>query len=337
MALNDWKLNDISKEKHIQYLQRCLRVVPSDFAFIDSQRLSVAFFIISSFDLLKSIELLDNEKEAIIDWIYSLQITPSLDVAKCGFRGSPANVNDPYDFGHLTMIYSALASLIILGDDLRRIDKHSLVNVIKHLQLEDGSFAAAAGGESDLRFVYSAVVVSHILQDWSGVDIEKTCGYISYEGGFGLLPGCEAHGGSTYCAVASLSLMDKLHSALDAEQIKSLIRWCLMKQISGFQGRPNKDADTCYSFWIGATLKILNAYHLTSLIDNFNFVTSTQDFIVGGLGKNACNSSDPMHTYLGLAGLSLIADTKSVLYAINPELNISERATKHLKSIQSTD
>lgn len=39
-------------------------------------------------------------------------------------------------------------------------------------------------------------------------------------------------------------------------------------QIDGFQGRPNKPVDTCYSFWIGASLKILNAFHLTDYEEN---------------------------------------------------------------------
>ena len=63
-------------------------------------------------------------------------------------------------------------------------------------------------------------------------------------------------GGSTFCAVASLVLMDRLHSTLSDKQIAKLIRWCVMRQQSGFQGRPNKPADTCYSFWVGATLKV---------------------------------------------------------------------------------
>ena len=30
----------------------------------------------------------------------------------------------------------------------------------------------------------------------------------------------------------------------------------------GFQGRCNKDADTCYSFWIGGTLDMLGAFDM---------------------------------------------------------------------------
>lgn len=32
----------------------------------------------------------------------------------------------------------------------------------------------------------------------------------SYEGGFGSNPGSEAHGGYTFCAVASLSILNRL-------------------------------------------------------------------------------------------------------------------------------
>ena len=63
-------------------------------------------------------------------------------------------------------------------------------------------------------------------------------------------------GGSTFCAVASLVLMNRLEVALMTRQIKRLKRWCIMRQESGFQGRPNKPVDTCYSFWVGATLKV---------------------------------------------------------------------------------
>lgn len=35
-----------------------------------------------------------------------------------------------------------------------------------------------------------------------------------------------------------------------------LIKWCLDRQSTGFQGRPNKQPDTCYCFWIGASLDV---------------------------------------------------------------------------------
>ena len=63
-------------------------------------------------------------------------------------------------------------------------------------------------------------------------------------------------GGSTFCALASLVLMNQLDSSLVADELEQIKRWCLFRQKSGFQGRPNKPVDTCYSFWVGASLQV---------------------------------------------------------------------------------
>ena len=55
-------------------------------------------------------------------------------------------------------------------------------------------------------------------------------------------------GGSTYCAIAALTLMGKLDLLPRKDD---LVHWCVSRQISGFQGRINKPSDSCYSFWIG--------------------------------------------------------------------------------------
>ena len=50
--------------------------------------------------------------------------------------------------------------------------------------------------------------------------------------------------------------MGQLETALSKEKFEGLKQWCLQRQKSGFQGRPNKDVDTCYSFWVGASLDV---------------------------------------------------------------------------------
>lgn len=39
-------------------------------------------------------------------------------------------------------------------------------------------------------------------------------------------------------------------------------------QEDGFNGRPNKPVDSCYSFWIGSALKILDAFQFTNFERN---------------------------------------------------------------------
>lgn len=50
--------------------------------------------------------------------------------------------------------------------------------------------------------------------------------------------------------------MDCLDSSFATKELEQVKRWCLFRQMSGFQGRPNKPVDTCYSFWVGASLKV---------------------------------------------------------------------------------
>lgn len=70
------------------------------------------------------------------------------------------------------------------------------------------------------------------------------------------LPVCVCPGGWTYCAIASLCLMGRLEEALSQRELDRIRRWCIMRQQCGFHGRPNKPVDTCYSFWVGATLEV---------------------------------------------------------------------------------
>ena len=77
------------------------------------------------------------------------------------------------------------------------------------------------------------------------------------KGGIAQGPYLEAHGGSTYCAVASLYLMDRLEDGLSACQRSQLVRWLVNRQRQGLNGRPDKDDDTCYTFWIGKFLKLM--------------------------------------------------------------------------------
>ena len=50
--------------------------------------------------------------------------------------------------------------------------------------------------------------------------------------------------------------MNRLESSFEPHELEQIKKWCLFRQKSGFQGRPNKPVDTCYSFWLGASLEV---------------------------------------------------------------------------------
>ncbi|XP_035229817.1 geranylgeranyl transferase type-1 subunit beta-like, partial [Stegodyphus dumicola] len=166
--------------------------------------LVVAFFAVSALDHLDALIKINSEKEKLIDWLYTFQVQPEKNESSpndYGFRScttcSSAN-SSIYDKPHAALTYAALCTLIILGDDLSRVDKKNIVTSLRKLQLPDGSFRPMnVECESDMRFVYCAACICYILQDWSGMDVEKTVAYIklsrNYDGGIGQGPGLESH------------------------------------------------------------------------------------------------------------------------------------------------
>ncbi|KAJ1541626.1 Geranylgeranyl transferase type-1 subunit beta, partial [Cladochytrium tenue] len=184
------------------YFRRCLALLPAAYTELDNSRMSAVFFGLSGLEAIGALDREVSPAQAARwrDWILAQQIAgppppPSseqqseqqqqqprpLPCARYGFRGGsltgvafdPAGSNEivPYDSGHLTMTYTALASLIILGDDLSRVDRAAISESMSFVSCEHS-------GESDLRFLYSACAIAYILNDWSGVDKAKAVEFI---------------------------------------------------------------------------------------------------------------------------------------------------------------
>jgi geranylgeranyl transferase type-1 subunit beta len=100
--------------------------------------------------------------------------------------------------------------------------------------------------------------------------------------------------------------MGRVDQVLEENDWKQdLIRWCTSRQVGGMQGRPNKAEDTCYSYWIGGTLRLLGGSD--SLLDQ----TALREFVMscqtkhGGFGKTAGAYPDLLHSFYSMAWLSL--------------------------------
>ncbi|CAL8068886.1 unnamed protein product [Calicophoron daubneyi] len=289
----------------------------------------------------------DVDVSELIDWIYSYHIK-SADGTNpncCGFRGSMdsglrtggMSKDAPYDFSHVTMVYAALCTLITLGDDLSRLDKQGTVAGIVALQCPDEPGLFQAGlfcPERDMRFVFSAVASCYILDSLSSLDTEAIVGFIgrslTHDGGFAQLPGLEAHAGATYCALASLACLNRLESFLPASSRarERLVKWLLSLQDKGFHGRPHKPDDTCYTYWVCASLKLLGCEKFVDQDRLLQFVSSAWDECVGGIRKipDPSYPSDPLHTFLCLSGLACLKPSESA----TSDLSLEDlRATLH--------
>ncbi|KAL6503707.1 hypothetical protein OROGR_025630 [Orobanche gracilis] len=254
----DSETSVFERERHILYLEMMYQLLPSAYQHQEINRLTLAYFVVSGLDILSALDRID--KEVLINWVLSLQDPPKNETPLengffYGFHGSRSsefqstgNRSEVLNGSHLASTYCALAILKTVGYDLSLVDTELLSASMKNLQQPDGwrwkncgsnlsclicpSFMPIrTGGEADLRFVFCAAAICSMLKNWSGMDREKAKEYIiicqSYDGGFGLIPGSESH-------------------------VKQA-------QDGGIQGRANKPTDTCYAFWIGGVLRILQA------------------------------------------------------------------------------
>ncbi|CAH0050619.1 unnamed protein product [Clonostachys solani] len=76
----------------------------------------------------------------------------------------------------------------------------------------------------------------------------------------------------------------------------------------GFNGRWNKKADTCYAWWVAATLAMLGSPYPVSVEGSRRYLLEVTQHPIGGFGKFAGTPPDIYHSYLGLAVLAVFGD-----------------------------
>lgn len=271
---------------------------------------------------------------ALIEWIYSMQV-PSGGFVGGDFSGECSTHHHQHSkhddeatalhisssssssaqgkvtsSAHITMTYTAIATLVMLGDDLKRVNRDGIARFLKSLQnTENGCFRAVEfGGEEDTRFIFSAACIGFMLQDWRGINVPAAVKYIlstqSFDGGFGLYPGQEGHGGSTYCGIAALALFGELNFPHKA----AVKHFLMTKQIGGFNGRTNKDPDSCYTFWVGASMQLLSFLEDADAKSSREFVMMCQHPKYGGFSKVPDTNPDILHAHFSVCGLSLLGE-----------------------------
>ena len=209
--------------------------------------------------------------------------------------------------GHMLYTLSAIQLAYLIGQP-ELINTETTVAWIASMQLPDGSFQGDAWGEVDTRFVYCAFNALGMLGALDAVDVPAAVAWLeatrNFDGGYGALPGGESHASQAFCVIGALSIVDRLPSA---EQLDALTWWLSERQCDsgGLNGRPEKQADVCYSWWILSILAICGRTHWIDRVKLAQFIVQAQE-PTGGIADRPGDVADVYHTYFGLAGLCLI-------------------------------
>ncbi|KAH0485767.1 MAG: uncharacterized protein KVP18_004236 [Porospora cf. gigantea A] len=247
--------------------------------------------------IVAALPTLDDEAQ-VLQWIFACY-----DRQSGGFR---PNLNH---HANLSATQYALHCLALLGAlDDPRLDCTLTAKFVASLQRMDGCFMLDSDGESDNRFVLQAALSLKLLNRMDSIDVTSAVEWIrsskNYDGGFGVIPGGESHAAYTYCCVCALALFGRL----DIVDHDLLGGWLAQRQLTscgGFNGRPEKSPDVCYSWWIYATLVILGRESWVSAEALLSFLQAAQDDS-GGIADRPLNMPDVFHTFFGLAAMSLL-------------------------------
>lgn len=118
-------------------------------------------------------------------------------------------------------------------------------------------------GETDTRFLYGALNALSLLGLMELIDVPKAVTYVksceNFDGGYGICPGAESHAGQVFTCIGALTIAGRL----DLVNKDRLGAWLSERQVDngGFNGRPEKLVDACYTWWVGSALAMIDRLH----------------------------------------------------------------------------
>lgn len=345
----------LQRERHVAYLMKGLSNLPQPYQDLDASRPWLCYWILHSLELLE-VTLYAEMKTSIVEFLGKCQHPEG------GFSGGPGQQ------AHLAPTYAAVNALSILGTEeaYKLINRKTLYSFLRRMKQPDGSFIMHEGGEADVRGAYCALSVAKLTNIFTPSLFEGTAEWVikcqTYEGGFGGVPGMEAHGGYTFCGFAALVFLERETLC----NLRNLLRWLVNRQMrfeGGFQGRTNKLVDGCYSFWQGGAFPLLHKVLFSLGKESLSMESwlfdqdALQEYILiccqdpsGGLIDKPGKHRDYYHTCYLLSGLSVaqhfgggilgssrvLGDPKNELITVHPLYNIgTENAVEALKYFNS--
>lgn len=357
---------DYLRDLHYEYINRHINTLPYYYKSSDTGMPWFPYWTINVIEMTKKEEDLDlNTKLEIVKFLKLCQHPEG------GFCGWPRGL------AHTVSNYAAIMAIVNLGIeeaydiiDIPKMKQFLLKMKNRNFQINNqpsyvdkngdylitrsdankcgdisstypGAFASHTNGESDLRATYCSLVVASTLDILDDdltegvVDLIKQCQ--TYEGGFGPEPFCEAHGGYSYCAIATLVLLNKLNEI----NVGAFLRWLTNRQMykeGGFNGRTNKLVDSCYSFWQGSIFNMLFMGDNTLTIDQellydqlalqAYILVACQNRVSGGLYDKPGKPPDIFHTNYATAGLCCSEFSLIKNYAVSLSENIDNELRK---------
>lgn len=232
-------------------------------------------------------------------------------------------------------------------DFVEDIDVPALVAHIRRGQTYDGGFAESCAHESHAGYGYCAVAALALLDRplEGGVDNKKEGKMSSKAINEGI---ANRKGFVSWLASRQFAYLGSEDEADDDEDEDddpatanfriaelSLSDSTTMPQLIGFNGRCNKVADTCYTWWTLGSLAVLDlpkddSPDPAATQAQRRFLLEKTQHIIGGFGKHPGSPPDVGHACLGLAALATMGDP--ALKKLDASLCVSVDAVRKVEN-----
>ncbi|EGD82455.1 rabggtb protein [Salpingoeca rosetta] len=287
------------RQQHIDYIEQWNKR-KGEFEYVMSEylRMSGLYWCVTALELLDSRDKLDTA--AVLKFI-----DECFDDASGGFSASQGH--DP----HLLYTLSAVQILCIY-DAMQQKYVDGACKFIAALQREDGSFQGDEWGEVDTRFSFCALAALSLLGKLDAINVDAAVQHVlrclNFDGGFGVGTESESHAGQIYCCVGVLTIANRLYS-IDQTKLGLWLSQRQLERSGGFNGRPEKLPDVCYSWWVLSSIQMLQCQDWIDADRLKAFILACQDDESGGFADRPGDMVDPFHTLFGIAALSMLGES----------------------------
>jgi prenyltransferase beta subunit len=216
-----------------------------------------------------------------------------------------------------TLYSTVLYSTIIFKKNSQFIDYISIKSIyhfIKSLTIDSLSPRNSNISDCDGRNLLCIFTISSLLGiltlDLENIFIEKVGHLAITLEGFSSKRVNGAHGALTYCWVSSFFFLSEKYKIKLHLDIK---KWFGTRQhflIFGFSGRISKIPDSCYNFWIGASLILLNVKFSKKLQNTFIFCSDKMSSSFSDRSGKIADSYHLCYSTCGFAMLNFLISIK---------------------------
>ncbi|KAL7793057.1 terpenoid cyclases/protein prenyltransferase alpha-alpha toroid [Trichoderma ceciliae] len=216
------------------------------------------------------------------------------------------------------------------GSWVEDIDAEGMTEYIRGVQTYDGGIAESSTEESHSGYAYCAIAALSLLDRHSDATTAAAETKRAMDRGIadrnGLLRFL-AHRQFTYLSKKEENDDGAVENYLEAKlgDLKLDGKY----PYTGYNGRWNKKADTCYTWWACSTLRLLDSDSLYDAVPSCNYLLDITQHNIGGFGKSVGDPPDIYHSYLGLTTVALLGGSE--LKEVDAGLCCSKDATRKIE------